>query len=368
MNILIDQQKLKTSMIKSVNEIKKIHDEILEGKMSYDYGGSPVRALPCDYIRIFSLLRNKNLKDPFCSVFFSSMLNAESKSIGSSIALADLLDNFDVVSKNFNRISKNNLDDSLKFFVGNGMIYDAVCKIFEETGHIGSVSFDSIAKKTEEKIFVRTFSYKKLNAKVHENFNLTKFKFENSPIVFVNGSIHSMGFLENIVNQSIASKTKVILIAKEYCPDVIRTLDFNFSKKNYEIFPFIFEDSNLAEDVEKIGACVIDLENYDQIFRIDFSKSITHNFLVDEDHICLQNEEISNFKFTEVKIPQRLMKVSGLIEDRILSGLAFNRAACYSGIFSNDRLKIPNSSFNVGVKISNYLKDQIKNTGCILQC
>lgn len=368
MNIVFDEHKLKTSMIKSVKEIKKIHEEIIEGKMSYDYGGSPVKALPCDYIRVFNHLKSKNSNDAFYSMFFSSLINAESKSIGSSIALTNYLDETNVQNSNFNRICKSDLEESLKFFVGNGMIYDSVLKIFEETGHAGSVSFDSIARKEEDKLFVRTFSYKKLNAKIQEGFNLTRFKLENAVIIFVDGSVNSMGFLDRLVNQAIINKSKIVLIAKEYNPDVVKTLDFNFSKKNYEIIPFVCNESKSTEELIGVGAYQISLENYDQIFSIDISDLKSQAILIEEDHLCLQNQEISNFKFTEVKIPQRLMKISGLIEDRILSGLAFSRAACYSGIFQNSKMKIPNSSFNTGVKISNYLKNQIKNTGCILQC
>lgn len=368
LDIIVDPQKLNLFIKKSVSNFKKIHDDVHHGKLNYAYRNVPVKALPCDYVRIYH--EKTFLSDnPVDKLINSYIVSCENKSIGSSIAFVEnLFSNKEKKQKNFNRISKNDLINSLKYYVGDGIIFDCIMKCYDEMGHCGSVSFDALQNKKENKILVRSFSYKKIKCKINENFFINKFKYEDCVILAVDGSVDSMGFIDNLVQQLVNNKNNLVLIARNYDPDVINTLEYNFKNKNYNLIPFASSNDEVFEEIEKMKIPCIRVDNYDYIFSISLNEMQKFSILIEEDFLCLIDGEEDINKFVEVKIPSNMLNISGLIEDRILSGISFLRAASYSGLAQADCFTIPNISYNLALEMQKSLNSNFEKLGCILKC
>lgn len=373
--ITVDDRTIKKNYKMALAELEGIHSDLLGGKLNFNYGNIPIAAKPCDYIRVMSDLRSQQRRDSFKEIIYRSLFGAEQRIPGSAFSLMHNIvnSNKDESCKDIskNRVNLKDIDYCLNNFFGNGQVKDAILCSIGEIGFDGKLSFGSLANSKENNIVVKSTTKVGINAKVHQNFELKKYKLEESTVVYVDGSIHEMSVLESIVNFCYEKRTNIVLIAHNFSLDVINTLNFNHNKNHYNLIPLIYQNVNdnyIIEKMKDMNCGFITLESYDLFHNLFWLESVKkYDIYVDDEKIHLQSES-GDEKIVELLFPKKMMTISGLLEDRISCGYIIAQAAAKTGLahIKNDFI-VPVSSYNLGIKTKKELQKNIENLGCLIE-
>jgi hypothetical protein len=368
--ITVDANIIRKKYLNALSELEGIHSDIFDGKLSFNYGNLPIKAKPCDYVRLISDLNKTRSTNQIKTILLSSMYNAEQKSPATAFALMNN------VIKNCNQeASKNRVDFSdiefgLKKFVGDGQIKDAVLIAIKEMGLEGKLSFATSVNKNDNNIVVKSTSKISLNARVHDSFSVKNSKLENCVVLYIDGSIHEMSLLESLTKFCYETKKNLILIAHNFADDVINTLNFNHSKNYYNLIPLVYNNVNdvyIVNTISELRCGLITVDSYN-FFRdlIWIKDCLEYNVYIDDSKIHLESE-LGKEKLTEFIIPQRMMNISGLIEDRIASSFLYAQSAAKHGLIEiSDKIIIPVNSYNLSLRIKKSFLSNVENLGCLI--
>jgi hypothetical protein len=368
--ITVDDNLIRKKYYNALIELESVHDDLLSCKLNFNYDNIPITAKPCDYIRVILDYQNKKEFNSIKKLIYSTLFNAENRIPGSAFSLMyNLNKNSKEVSKN--RICLDDLNHCLNSFFGNGQVKDAIINSIKEVGFEGKLSFGSLANSKENNIVVKSTSKIGIKAKVHQNFELKKYKLEDSVVIYVDGSIHEMSILESLVNFCYEKKINIILICHNFDLNVINTLNYNHKNNYYNLIPLVYQNVNdnyIIDNILKLNCGLINLESYDLFHNLFWLENIKkYDVYLEDDKINLKNEN-GDEKIVEFLFPKKMMNISGLLEDRISSGFIIAQNAAKTGLIEIKKdFFVPVVSYNLGVKTKNSLIKNIENLGCLIE-
>lgn len=359
---------------KGFSKVKDVIDNLFNGKSSFVYNGTVVKAVPADIIRVFSESLNEEKYLILKNLLLHNMISSENRSIASSLVLLNKLSNKNEQESQYlsnKRCEYDEIKNALLKYLGYGMCYEAVLEIFSECGHSANVGFTS--SYNSNKIVVKSTNSVRIPCYVHEVFVLNKFKLLNCKLLYIDGFLDSLNSISELIDSSAKSNENIIIIARQFDIDLVNTLSHNHGQGKLNIIPLVTneESSRILKLFNMLNANVIELDNMLELKTLSLHNLIQScDILFENDHIKLNNFAVTdidnninfNDNIVEVMIPKRLMHLSGLIEDRILSGLSFCRAMAYSGVISlNNYLDVPIVSHNIAEKTYQSFNKSVSN-------
>jgi hypothetical protein len=304
------------------------------------------------------------------SMMLNAFISAESRYVCSSIGIpAQVL--FPEEKILHRRTEWSDLERGLRSFIGTGLCYDATLKAFERVGHDSAVGFS--VNQHESRMVIKSKGAVKIGGSFSELFDARPAKLNGCSVVLVNGAIESISEIESLLRAASESSKTVLLIAKSFDADTLKTLDHNWKKNALRILPFksaSYHDEDDVLKLSRLGIITVDLDNIMQLRK--FNPEILMESNVDvvlEDDGAQVMHDSGTSKIVEVIIPGNMMSLSGLIEDRILNGLAYCRLACLSGLHYSNQLglELPIISHNQSIRVGQVLQQNLNNVGCILE-
>ena len=358
-------------MAKSISRYIKAAEEVLNGKITFSWNSAPVKAVPADWIRVASALEINDSDPMIRNLLLNAFISAESRYIGSSIGMMfefDLNNNKPILN---NRIEISELEKGLKSFIGDGLCFESTMRIFEQIGHESNIGFS--VSNNNSKIIIKSKNAIKIPGNIADSFNLNISKLTGASVVAINGAVESISELQSIMNAASEINKNVIILASSFDGDVIKTLEHNWKSGKFKILPFKTDTFWSNNDVKKLidlEIIPIDLENFMELRTINAEKlnNSNINIIFDDDGIQIENES-GEYRLTEMIIPKHLNNMAGLIEDRILNGIAYCRLASMTGLqtIKNKNLFLPVISYNNSKKVNFVLQNNLNNLGLILE-
>lgn len=358
-------------MAKSIGRYVNAAEEVLDGKMTFSWNSNPVRAVPADWIRVASTLEIKDSDPMVRNMLLNAFVSAESRYVGSSIGMMLGANSKDAKPLLSSRIEFVELEKGLKGFLGDGLCFESTLRIFEQVGHESSVGFS--VSNAESKIVVKSKNAVRIPGAIADTFNISINKLNGASVIAINGVLESISEMQSIINAAIELKKCIVVLASSFDGDIIKTLEHNWNSGSFRVLPFKTETFWGNDDVAKLvnlGIATIDLDNFMELREISAQKLHDSNIdvLFEDDGMQIHHES-GEHRLTEMVIPKHLRNLSGLIEDRVLNGLAYCRLSSMTGLQSvaANRMLIPTISYNQSKKINAVLQSNLCNLGLILE-
>ncbi len=303
-------------------ELRQIIQKLHTDQLVLNYGPKVAAATPADLIRVISEWPQKDVLDlTIRNIMVDAILASENKQIGAGIICACSLlqthrdDTSGAPRKG--RAVRDNLSQTLKYFLGRGIIYNLCETLLEMGGMSSSIRFDLGSCND---FVVRQIDTHELFGVVHPLFGSHPASIDSPTILAVDGIIESVGEIDYLLQRAAETKCSVILCAMGFDPHVVNTLSHNWKANRLRVFPFwirnLEPDQKLLRLCEEMKITCITPERGDLINTQDLDECTTAEavFLSDQS-LAIQNES-GDGQHLEVYIPRRFKSLSGLIEDR----------------------------------------------------
>jgi len=364
----IEHDEMSWEMSREKQQFKSDLIDILRGKRDFIYSGKPLKAVPADALRILTeTKRDGAVFTTLRNLIINGFVSSEERSAGAGLAfLIDVLEGFSGEEILLKRFGAKELEKALHFYLGDGMVMEACMTVFDSVGHDSTVSFD--VSHHDDRLTVKLKPSFGIKGSLHDLFVPNSHRVLGARALCIDGILESASNVENLMRSVSERKQPVVLIAKGYDADLINTLRFNHKKNAMQVYPFVVSADCKFEDLGSLGMDVIDVETF---FRLNVIKyddlKFQSDFLFDHEKMEVALDCKSSGKTVEIMIPKRLMSISGIIEDRLLSGLCFCKDATFHGLNQfDDGVMLPNQSVRFGRLANRALQNQLKRLASII--
>ena len=370
--------------------LKELHTllcKLYEGKLVFNYGEKVTKSVPADLIRVLSEWSQNDFVDlTLRNIIVDSIVSSENKQTGSGIicalALLNNLDNLDSsVTKYRTRAVTGDLKETIKYHLGQGNLSRVTKHAIEMGALNGSLRFEISNTKD---FFISSETSVKIVGSVHPMFELTKRWFDFPTMVCVDGLIQSLGELDRILQGSAENKNNVIILARDYHPDVINTLNENFKEGRLNVIPFAVRAWSDDLTKEPLQACdelnleIISRDRGDVLAAKGLDDfSVVKSVYLSARNISIHDRDGSDVH-TTIRIPNVSESLAGLIEDRVRITLQSCKGIAKWGLLKNHEIlefadsigfvvpKISVNSIVYGIKTAQQCKVNISNMGAII--
>lgn len=343
-------------------------EKLLLGKQDLFYSGKLIKAVPADALRILTDVDRDGaifitLRNFIINGFVSS---EERAAAGGLLFLLNFLDIKDAIKFERKRFGHIDLERALRFYLGDGMVMEACLRIFESVGHDATVSFD--VSHLDDRITVRLKPSFSIVGSLHELFNAKSYRASGAKIVCIDGIVESVSNIDVLIRTASNCGQPLIIVARGYDADLINTLNHNHKKDLVNVYPFVVHSLQDFEKFRLVGMDVIDADAYFRLGTVEYKDLIFQSdFMFDHEKMEIAFDQGEGSKTVEIMVPKKLMALSGIIEDRILSGLAFCKEATFTGLVEfKSGIHSPIRSLHVGELASKALQGQINGLASII--
>jgi hypothetical protein len=268
--------------------------------------------------------------------------------------------------KEHKRFGRRELEKALLFYLGDGMVMESCLKVFESVGHDSTVSFD--VSHLDDKITVRLKPSFSVQGSLHDLFSTKNYRISGAKVICIDGILESISNVDALIRTASNCKLPLVIIARGYDADFVNTLNYNHKKGLLNVYPFVVNADQDFNAFKEMKIDVIDLETYFMLNKIEYETVFFQSDLMfDHEKLEIAIEKIGGSKTVEILVPKKLMPLSGIIEDRMLSGLSFCKEATFSGLVElDDGIALPIQSLRVGKLVSNALQKQLNGLASIV--
>jgi hypothetical protein len=354
-----------------VRERQRFSDDLdclLRGKRDFVYSGKPLKAVPADALRtitetnrdgaVFTTLRN---------LLINGFVSSEGRSAAGGLAfLIDFLGRKGSIESERKRFGQKELERAVRFYLGEGMVMEACLRTFENVGHDATVSFD--VSHLDDRITVKLKPSFSVAGGLHDLFNAKSYRAASARIVCIDGIVESASNIDAIMRTASACKQPLVIVARGYDADLINTINHNHKRGLINAYPFVVHPQQDFDQFRSMGMDVIDADSYFRLGTVEYDDLVFQSdFMFDHEKMEIALEREGSSKTVEVMVPKRLMALSGIIEDRMLSGLAFCKEATFGGLARLDgNVFLPIRSLQSGDLASKALQRQIDGLASII--
>ena len=328
---LIDSEEISKRFQKILNKFLRALKNTQSGSTTISYGGRPVKAVPADIVRIGSELKQKDFSDLLIrNIILSFIVSSEKRSAYSGVLLLDMLMS-KFVENDVSRISRctsEQLSLLLRKFTGFGICTQIIETILEINPN---ASLDFKVNKSSRNFRVSSDYSLKVLGYFPASFEAEAHQIKGFYPVFVDGKIEKVSEIDSLLRSSHENGQTILLMARDFSPDVVSTLNHNYKSKKLKVLPFVFSEEN-SEKLESENIKTFDSENFFAMRTFDVAdlkKGYDGNFYGS----CMHFHGAKGLdRHVTVNIPGHFKNQAGLIEDRVRSGITFALEVCKSGI------------------------------------
>ena len=370
-----------------LKELRILLCKLYEGRLVFNYGEKVAKSMPSDLIRVLSEWpQNDFINLTLRNIIVDSIVSSENKQIGSGIICAlTLLSDINKPDINLssyrNRASFDDIEQTIQYHLGQGNLSKVIKSAIELGALNGSLRFEISNNKD---FFINSESATKIVGNVHPMFELTKRWFDFPTIVCVDGLIETLGELDCLLQESAEHKNNVIILANDYHPDVVNTLNENYKEKRLNIVPFVVRKWSDNPETEPLQVCnnlnieCISRDRGDVLVTKGLDDfSMVKSVYLSARNIAIHNEEGDDVH-TTIRIPKVSDSLAGLIEDRVRITLQSCKGIAKWGLLKEHEIldyaeslgfvppKISVNSLYFGIKTATKCKTNIINMGAII--
>ena len=364
--------KIETQIEKPVSKyLSSLKKQILlleEGRLTFYYGGRPVRAQKSDIVRVISQTKPSTKIDlGVRNIILEAVMTAESLAVGSGFLTAKMIacsekNNFTTT----NRAEYSDILNVIENLTGLGLSSRIIKTIIKESS-INSAITLSVSDMAFRPV-VSTQPIFEMPGFLSELFFTQRKKISDCGVMFLDGVIETVGEIDCLLQSFSREKKSLVLFARGFSPEVSNTLNANYKSGKLYVFPVkVLGDENLFEDVSSHSNFYC-LENYHSVRTLtcdDFD--FVNNVEITNGKILIDGIESSKRK-VHITLPNHFKSLLGVIEDRINFGkrLSIETANSGFGLESSSNLKYSLKSIKQSVKSFNSLKKSIDNLGAFV--
>jgi len=330
------------------------------------------------------------------NIIINSILSAENKQIGAGIICAYLLinrHNIDETAKRRDTLKHRaevaDIDNTLRYFLGSGLIYNLMQQIVRAGGLSASWNFDFTHTNS---FIVQTYLTKEILGEIHPLFSeREKISRLDSPLIIaIDGVIESLGEIDHILQDLASEKCNAVICATGIAPDVVTTLSENWLASKLSVVPFTVREwkvTSIRENASKEDALETCQELNIKCVSAELGETLRSASLDDfikHDHILFsrQGMALPNSRGTsqhvEIRVPKRMASLIGVISDRCkvaqkaCTGVT-KSGTCNSSLIEtitnkneNIRPHVSHSAELVGVRAATSCRRLMDNIGSIV--
>ena len=398
-SVLVDEKIIKNRTSIILRKLSTLLEKLHTDALILNYGTRLTPAKPADLVRVLaSSLDEDSLDHTLRNIIISAILSAERMHVGAGIVCAYLLTQqatpavlAQIKKRNRieTRVEPTDIDATLRYFLGHGLVYDLMKAVIEAGGLSASIEF---GLATGEDFIIQAYTTKEVLGEIHPLFTAHDGikNFKNIAVIATDGTIESLGEIDHLLQELAEEKCQAIICARGFAPDVVATLDKNWPLGNLRAAPFVVRawevvshkahetESNAVEICKKLNIRCVSASFGETM------KTITLNDFIMHDHAALSRHGLSfqsaggTSQFVEIKLPKRMTNMLGVISDRC----QLSQKACIGIARSGMCTKTlgvseagKRNSFNiyvsraaelVGIKAAISCSDTINNLGAIV--
>ena len=369
-----------------LKELSTFLVRLCSGRLVFNFGNNVVNSVPADLVRSLSEWSQDDFVDlAIRNIIVDAIVSSENKQVGSGVICAlALLSNkkFDSDIKKYrNRAELHDLDKTIDYFLGSGNLSKVTKQSIGLGSLNGSLRFDISNNKD---FLISAEPAIKIKGFVHPMFDLNKRWVESVTLVCVDGVIESLGEIDSILQGSSVHKNNVIILATNYHPDIINTLNVNFKDNRLNVIPFVVEGWGETPGTDALEACAnigidcVSRERGDVLAAKTLDDfSIVKSTYISANSIAIHNDG-GNEIHTMIKVPNTVKPMAGLIEDRVRITLQSCKGIARWGLIKDhdilnvshlDGLRkpmVPVSALYFGIQTAERCKENINNLGAII--
>jgi hypothetical protein len=357
----------------------KLHN----GSLIYNYGTRVTVAKPIDLVRVMASWKTEDAVDlTIKNILISTVLSAEKRQVGAGIVCAQQL-----ISKQeavvpptrdtlAHRVEYPEVDDTLKYYLGRGMVYELMSTIIKNGGLVATLSFGFSASKD---FVILSQPSEEISGEIHPLFKQVQIgdQFDSAAMIGIGGIINSVAEVDHILQEIAFQGCTAIICAESFAPDVVVTFKQNWETGQLKIVPFMFSKKSLAEAPEifkKLGIVWVSAGSGMALSSTsldDFTAQDVARF----SNIGLSISHLGgSLQHIDVKIPKRLANMTGVIKDRC----SLAQKACMSLVRSgksetsfmpytkNYEIRTSYAAQIVGIRAAASCKTMMKELGAIV--
>lgn len=361
---------LKKSYHKTLQNLSLINDNLSSGKLTFDYGGRPIRALPSDIVRVVSQMKTDSEEDlVYKNMLLNAVISLEIDSAFSSEQFINCLLNKSFHKDNLMLKLRSTEEDLLHLVrkkIGKGICYE----IFKEILFRSSIFCDLKFKvsNTQTNFELEVTGGKKLNCQKPFLFNHKIEDVDDAYVIFVDGIIEKVSEIHNLLESSSSENCKVVIFSHGFSPDVVHTLSENFKNKKLKVIPMTVENKKDGyKDFESLQVFTVRRENYLSIRTVNIEDLSRVEKITFKKNMCFFLGNEFEFFSAKVTIPKHFANQSAVIEDRIRSALQYAQEISKYGVLTNEKGVVCGwHQYKMSGEKAKSFKNVIENIGCIV--
>lgn len=337
-SVFFEKDNLNKSFHKTLKDIKDITHSLKSGKLSFSYGGRPIRANPSDIVRVIS---QKPYNDPlqlcYRNIILNYALSLEQLSVYSGFTFLDILFSKDQKLSAKTRVTFEEVESIAKRHLGPGICFEIIRETIRNAGLFCETYISINTDKTEEKFKVKFEEMLEQPGKFSSAFLPKVEKMSNSSLIFVEGTIEKVSEIHRLLESSAESDREVVIIAHNFYSDVSHTLSENFKTGKLKVVPFEVSGEITSEFFDQMGIYTVNTDNGRtlSLTSIDDLQS-DYNVSFKRGNIRIEGLEGIG-RTVHISVPHHFSKQLGIIEDRINSGLIFCQELSKYGIILDEK-------------------------------
>lgn len=359
------------------NLLYKLHTQSLV----LNYGTRITPAKPIDIVRAMASWKEKDRADlTLKNIMINSVISADQRHAGAGIACArSICTPHDTVSKKSGRIPLGNraqtqdMDEMLRYLVGNGMIHELMKTVIENGGMAANLDFSLNAGNN---FVIESSSCSGIPGEVHPLFSEVKSAgvIREALIVAVLGKIDSVSEIDHLLRGLADDDRQAVLLSFAFSPDVVTTLDSNWTSGRLRVVPFrMEEDEKNREILENSGVSFSSIEIGKLLVNMTLDDfSVNRGVKILQNKIYLESVGGATQNIT-IRIPQRYSNMTGVIQDRCMLAQKACISLAKSGPYrlnaskqNNYDLVISHAAAEVGSMAADSCKSLLDSLGSII--
>jgi hypothetical protein len=368
-----------------MKDLTRLLYKLHKGSLVFNYGEKIASTKPADLIRVLSEWSQRDVVDmTIRNIIVDTILSSENKQIGSGIICALTLlsdDNFcDDIQKYRHRAEVTDLDATIKYFLGNGMLSKLTRSALEMGALGGNIRF---SLSNSSNFILESSNTFNIEGHIHPLFESDMRWFELPHIICIDGIIESLGEIDSLLQEAAEIKNNIIICASGYHHDVVHTLSENWKLQRLKVVPFIVrrwssDEKSAPEVCDKMGLVCVSRDKGDILAskKLEYFSTVKSAYLSARD-IAIQNDTGESVHL-DIRIPKTMRDLAGIIEDRIRVTLQACVGVAQWGILKNHRIfevsnnlgiNQPEVSVNtivIGIRSAQTCKEIIKKLGAAI--
>lgn len=342
----------------------ELHDDILDGKIIFNYSNVALRATPADIVRTYS--QSKKISNGlYRSLLINHIFNSEQRCTGSGFAFITHLSGFKTL-QSCKRSTVGDVKRAIRTYLGPNLLSELVFDVLSKTGLEQKVKF-SVSEVDSVKLKISQYS--DVEAEIDHAFGTVNQQLDCACLLFVDGRVETVAEIDPLLQWASENSNPVIIIAASFSVDVSNTLKENHNNGNLKVFPYVMRSDRISDASREYSAPLVSTDTGNRFTNIEYSDLEQYTCHVDTQGLSLLIEKGNRFS-VDVLVPFNKQHILGLIEERVKVGLLVAKSAAKFGtvtVMNNGKeLCIPKNSVEFADRSMSSWNRMQSNIGCVI--